>query len=319
MFNMNEYLFLQKNKSNQVRLDSFVSESLGVSRSKAQKLILDKLVSVNGELKKKNHILKNGDKIIVNHRGDEEYVAGNASATCDYELDIIEETPDYIAVNKPSGLVVHPDCSHPTGSTLIDLVVSRFPEISKVGDDPTRPGVVHRLDKLVSGVMIIARTQNMFDHLKNQFKNHTIQKKYIALVHGAVIPEFDSIDYTISRKKTGFMSAHTDKSIGKDAITEIEVAQRFPNSTLLHVFPRTGRTHQIRVHLFAYGHPIIGDNIYSNSKTKRLSIDKKINRPFLHAHSIGFKDTRDTQRFHVADMDLVLQSFLDELNKKYGK
>lgn len=298
------------------RLDLFiVSQFSEYSRSWVQKSIERGEILINQKVVKKNYILKNGDEIKLVP------VKVTKKTHKEFELDIIFECPDYIIVNKPSGWVVHSDRTHPVGSSLIDSIVNRFPDITSIGPDPKRPGIIHRLDKLVSGVMVIARTQEMFDHLGKQFRERTIIKQYQALVHGVVPEPNFFIDYSIERKKSGFMAAKTDKKSGREARTEVSLVTQYTHSSLISVHLVTGRTHQIRVHLFAYGHPIVGDPVYMSKKYKTTKLNSMLHRPFLHAFSLGFTDLNNHERVFTAplpeELTLVLSTL--KVTKKPNK
>jgi 23S rRNA pseudouridine1911/1915/1917 synthase len=206
--------------------------------------------------------------------------------------ELIYETPDYVVLNKPAGVLVHrvkiKDGETRDEPTLADLVAERYPEVKKVGDDPeTRPGIVHRLDKETSGVIIVARTQEYFEYLKKLFQDKKITKKYTALVYGDVKENEGVIDKSIGLKSgTIKRTVHGGRMV-KEAITHYKVIGRYDGYTLLEVFPKTGRTHQIRVHLASIGHPIVGDSLYGGKKEKRS--DTGAGRQFLHAGSIEFE------------------------------
>lgn len=302
------------------RLDLFLKEKYnnlsaqaGLSRSFLQKKIKDGDVKVNGEKSAVHRFLKEGDLVESGIRNQELGIGVEgkhpsfAKATegkkikklRNYKLDIIAETDDYLVINKPCGLVVHPvkpplappyKRGESDGHTLADILIAKYPKIKKVGEDAARPGIVHRLDKDVSGVMVIAKMQEMFMHLKKQFQERTIKKEYIALVYGKIEKPNGIINFPIARsEKDGVkMAARPLNQGGREAITEFTVLKHLPKWTLLSVQIKTGRMHQIRVHLNAYGHPIVGDNIYKPKKLKPT--DKFGNRLFLHAWHLEFTD-----------------------------
>jgi 23S rRNA pseudouridine1911/1915/1917 synthase len=185
---------------------------------------------------------------------------------------IIYEDENILAVNKPAGFLVHPareGISKPP--TLVDRLIKNYPEIKNVGEDQMRPGIVHRLDKDTSGILIIAKNQSAFEFLKKQFQERKIKKTYIALVKGRVKNKKGIIDSPVKRyAKT------------RDALTEYKVLKRFQNYTLLEVLPKTGRTHQIRIHLKTIKHPVVCDKLY----TKKPDCPFDLKRHFLHALSL---------------------------------
>jgi 23S rRNA pseudouridine1911/1915/1917 synthase len=227
------------------------------------------------------------------------------------EPEIISETPDYLVINKPAGLAVHGG-GNLKEATLADWLVSRYPKIKTVGDDPARPGLVHRLDKDVSGLMVIAKNKKSFASLKGQFKDREVNKEYIALVHGRLINDSGKIDFPITRSQGGYKMAAIPTNAsdllnrrhpkGRDqgnieswfksrqALTEFSVLQRFVNYTLVRVTIKTGRTHQIRVHFFAYGHPLAGDELYCTKKTSAKNKKINLGRVFLVAAHLEFRD-----------------------------
>lgn len=204
-------------------------------------------------------------------------------------IKIIYEDKDFIAVDKPPGIVVHPDDKHPLEQTLIGKITVKYPEIKKVGEDIKRPGVVHRLDKDTSGILLIAKTQDGFKYFKNIFQAGEIKKSYLALVKGAVKTKKGVISGFLGRTKTGFFGTYKLKGKERAATTEYKVLKTFKNSlgefSLLEVYPKTGRTHQIRVHLKSIGCPIVCDKIYGGRKTV---CPFGLSRQFLHARSLEF-------------------------------
>lgn len=218
------------------------------------------------------------------------------------DIEIIYESPDYIVVNKPAGLLMHKVRVKGGGTreepTLADWIAERYPEIKTVGDDPeTRPGIVHRIDKETSGVVVIARNQEYFEYLKDMFNKKNMAKTYVALVHGEVESNEGTIEKPIGIKSgTVKRTVHGGKMV-KEAITDYKVLKRYEGSasasqerdgyTLVEARPRTGRTHQIRVHLASIGHPIVGDKLYGGKKEKKSLIGA--DRQFLHAGSLEFE------------------------------
>lgn len=224
---------------------------------------------------------------------------------------IIVETNDYLVINKPAGLAVHGG-GNLKEPTLADWLIVYYPKIKKVGDDLARPGLVHRLDKDVSGLMVIAKNQKTFLYLKDQFKNREVNKEYLALVHGKIAPDEGIINFPITRSQSGYKMAalptKTEELLsrrhprGRDqgnidswfkarqALTEFTVLKRFVNYTLLRINIKTGRTHQIRVHFFALGYPLVGDDLYTTKKTKAKNKKLNLGRVFLVADNLTFRD-----------------------------
>jgi len=204
------------------------------------------------------------------------------------EPKIIYEDKNQLVISKPAGLLVHRALQTKGGvSCLTDWLVEKYPKIKKVGDEPIlRPGIVHRLDRETSGVLIVAKTQGAFDFLKKQFQEREVKKTYVALVFGNIKKDEGVIDLFIGKSKKDFRKFITgDRARGtlREAITEYKVLERFKGYTLVEVFPKTGRTHQIRVHMKAIGHPIVGDSLYAPKNAKH-PLD--LTRHFLHARSL---------------------------------
>lgn len=226
------------------------------------------------------------------------------------KLRIIAETDDYLVISKPAGLVVHGG-NGITEPTLTDMLEKKYPNLRKIGDDPARPGIVHRLDKEASGLLVIAKTNAMFDALKQQFKNRTVKKTYAALVYGNIIRDNDEINFPIARSAQGYrMSARPQNQEGRTAATEFTVVKHFINYSLLSVQIKTGRTHQIRVHLAAYNHPLVGDTLYGTPRTKELNKKLGLNRIWLHAQTLGFSDLRGEWREFKSEVPEELKEML---------
>ncbi len=225
--------------------------------------------------------------------------------------EIIYEDENYLVINKPAGLIVHggPGIKE---ATLTDWLISYWPKIKSVGDDHSRPGLVHRLDKEVSGLMVVAKTQESFLDLKQQFKDREINKHYLALAHGQLEPASGEINFAIKRSSRGHKMAalplNTESLLsrqrprGRDkgniegyfqarpARTEFQVIKRFANYSLAEVKIETGRTHQIRVHFLALGHPLAGDPLYYNKASQGRNRKLNLGRIFLVANRLSFKD-----------------------------
>jgi 23S rRNA pseudouridine1911/1915/1917 synthase len=312
------------NKAGETRLDVFLVSKLKITRSQVQKMIDENKIEINGKTPKKyGEKVKEGDKVSLKHENIKTLKQKPATITQEdkpvAEAQIIAETPDYIVVNKPTGLLTHPTQANEKES-LAAWLIKKYTEIKKVGEDEMRPGIVHRLDKEASGLMVIARTQKMFEHLKNQFKERTINKEYLVLVHGKVEREEGVIDFPISRSDTAEKMAAVPETvhgqpteIGKEAKTEFWVEKHFVNFTLLRVKIHTGRTHQIRVHMFAYNHPVVGDPMYFQRKQKRVW-DEKCGRLFLHSTKLGFTNLDGEQVEYESPLPNELNNFLDKLS-----
>lgn len=237
-------------------------------------------------------------------------------------INIIADKDAYIVVEKPSGLLAHETSAGET-ETLSRWIIEKYPEISYVGEDAKRPGMMHRLDKEASGIIVIAKTQEMYNLIKKQFQKRTIEKEYIVLVHGIISADHGVIDFDIDRGREGRMASRpkTDalrvKNVphiqkGKEAITEFFVEKRFARFTLLRVKIHTGRTHQIRVHMLAYNHPVVGDKVYVNSKLN-LKRDKELGRLFLHAARLCFDDLKGSRVCYESPLPENLLLFLAKL------
>jgi 23S rRNA pseudouridine1911/1915/1917 synthase len=245
--------------------------------------------------------------------------------------EIIAETEDYLVINKPAGLAVHGG-GNLKEATLADWLIARYPKIRAVGDDPARPGIVHRLDKEVSGLMVVVKNQKSFLGLKKQFQDRTIIKEYTALAHGQISKEDGEINFPIKRSSEGYKMAalplgadnlltrHQPKNrdqgniegvfAARDALTEFQVIKRFINYTLVRVKIKTGRTHQIRVHFFAYGHPLAGDDLYFTKKSRAINKKLNLGRIFLFADHLSFLNLRGEKQDFRLDFPPELKAAL---------
>ena len=252
------------------RLDAVVSSLLGITRSQAQKKIKTALVLVNSQKAKPNKIVVQGDKIIVKEEIPQKEVEKPA-------VDIIYEDENIIVLNKQPGIVVYPDESHKSG-TLLDAIKDKM-QVS----DEERPGVVHRLDKDTSGLIVFAKNSKSEQELKKLIKDRKFEKTYLALVWGKIQPEKGSIDIPIKRSEKDRKKMEASVS-GREALTKYELIKYIANMSYLKVRIITGRTHQIRVHFAGIGYPVVGDKVYVK---KDDSLGLK--RQFLHAHELVFE------------------------------
>ena len=286
------------------RLDTALAKHLGVSRAKAQRAIKDGRVFVNGSAAKAHALLATDAVIEVSP----EVIADTQHADIP-KLEIIFENDDVLVVNKPAGLLVHPTlASHEP--TLMDAAVIHDPKIKGVGGDSTRSGIVHRLDREASGVMIVAKNDRAHRFLKAQFKERKTDKHYTVLVLGKVKDQHGTINFPIARSTThARMAARPLSQEGKDAITHYEVVKRFTTSTLLDVHIETGRTHQIRAHVFALGHPVAGDKLYVRKGVKPVAAP----RLFLHATSLTVTLPEGETKTFTSPLPAALEQALTDL------
>jgi 23S rRNA pseudouridine1911/1915/1917 synthase len=287
------------------RLDKFVSENCpGLSRSQAQKLIADGDVVVNGLMEKASHKTEIGEKIEITIPPP----APTGLLPEAIPVKILYEDADLLVIDKPAGLTVHPAPGHPS-HTLVNAVLSHLNEIEDEGDI-TRPGIVHRLDKDTSGVMLVAKNNVALANLADQFKARTVKKTYITLVKGILRPDKGVIDAPIGRDSGDRKKmAVTGESRGRAARTNYRVIRYVGKNSLLEITPETGRTHQIRVHLAAIGYPVFGDITYGKKSAF-------LNRQFLHAHKIGFNLPASGKWVEFkSPLPLDLEQALQELDK----
>ncbi len=270
------------------RLDAFLAMHIeGWSRSRLQRLIEDGDVLVGGRKVKAAYKLKALEEIDV----DLVATPPGSFGPEDIPIDVIYEDDDLIVVNKPAGLVVHPAAGNPSG-TLANALAYHFERLSSRAGS-IRPGIVHRLDKGTSGLMVVAKTEAAHENLSDQFRARSVRKSYVALVHGVTTRESGKIDQPIARDPRN-RTRMAVVSGGRTALSIFRVRTRFHQFTLLDVELKTGRTHQIRVHLSWLKHPVVGDDLYGGGrdnmvKDPRLRSEiRKLNRQFLHAERLGF-------------------------------
>ncbi len=288
------------------RLDKYLQSQLDISRSQIKKAILSGQIVVNSKTSSVHHWLKAGDKILYQPK--KEIKDGKFIA----EPKIIDQNSEFVVIDKP-----HDMLSHPTDkgeiNTLSDWVIKEFTQAKKVGDDPGRPAIVHRLDKEVSGLMVVPLTQDSYDSLKEQFQKRTVKKEYLALVHGRLKNDQGEISQPLERdKKTGLMKVQSGRLAGRPALTTYQVVKRFINYTLVKVQIKTGRMHQIRAHFYSIGHSIVGDRLYQTKdiRKKKKVLDKRI---FLHADFLKFRDLAGEWCSYRLPLPHILEEFLNKL------
>ncbi len=292
------------------RLDHFLTSNMESTRSQIQKLIEAGSVRVNGDVAKSNRRLETDDVIFY----PEAEVITHAKTEVAPILEILYQDDDILVINKPAGLLVHEAFKNEMRATVVDALLESFPEVADVGDDPKRPGIVHRLDKDVSGVMAIAKTQAGFEHLKRQFQERTLTKEYLALVYGSLPKDHDVITLHVTRSKAkGRMVARPESQEGKEAHTEYDVLERLNTTTYVRVKILTGRTHQIRVHFQAIGYPIVGDKLYKVKGMKFRPIE--LDRLFLHATKLTLRLMNGHEKTFETGLPNELERLLRSLKK----
>ncbi len=260
------------------RLDKYIASRLPrLSRSAIKRLIEKGLVAVEGKARKASYKVKAGEEISILVPKEEPLELRAESIP----LDVIYEDEDVIVVVKPAGMVVHPSCGHNKG-TLAGAILALCPDLAGVGER-LRPGIVHRLDKDTSGLVVVAKNEGALRNLREQFKKREVKKVYVALVEGRLEPERGAIEAPIGRDPRQRKKMSVVRG-GRYSLTLYKVVEYFDEHTLLEVEPKTGRTHQVRVHLSFIGHPLVGDPIYGFRK-QRLNVS----RQFLHARTLGFR------------------------------
>lgn len=260
-------------ENEKIRIDKYLSEKLDLSRSKIQKLIDNKKVIVNNETVSANYKIKMGDLIEVNDDLNYEINIEKENIP----LDIVYEDDYLLIVNKESGMVTHPAPGHYT-KTLVNALLYKF-DISSTTD--IRPGIVHRLDKDTSGLMVVAKNEKTHEKLSEMIKNKEVKRHYIALVEGVIQHETGTIDAPIGRDQYDRQKMAVTDINGKDSITHFKVLKRYKDKTLVECILETGRTHQIRVHMKYINHPVVNDPIYNKKKSDDFG-------QMLHSKSIEF-------------------------------
>ena len=287
------------------RLDTYVSNYFeDITRTTAQRLIEEGNILVNEKKQKVSYKVSIGDVITIEEIEPQEIEL----KAQEIPIEIVYEDNDIIVVNKPKGMVVHPANGNPDGTLVNAIMAICKDSLSGIGGE-IRPGIVHRLDKDTSGLLIVAKNDKAHVNMSEQIKNHEVKKTYIALVRGVLKENEATIDMPIGRSNSDRKKMAVDKN-GRNAITHIKVLKRYDKYTLLEINIETGRTHQIRVHLSHIGYPVIGDYIYSNGKNEFGVIGQ-----CLHAKELEFKHP-------VTGKDMILEAkvpqYFEEILKKLG-
>jgi len=293
------------------RLDVFLAEAVDdLTRSYIQKLIETGKVTVNGAPAKAHYKLKEGDHVDV-EVPDPEPLEVNPEAI---PLNIVYEDDCLVVIDKPAGMVVHPAPGH-SGGTLVNALLHHCKDLAGIGG-VERPGIVHRLDKDTSGLIVAAKTDTCMQSLTRQFKERDIQKVYLAFAKGTFESKTGVIDSPIGRHKIHRKKMSTRASAGREAETRYEVIQQLDGFTYIRLFPKTGRTHQLRVHLASIGHPILGDGLYGGTLGPGLP---RISRQALHAHRLELTHPITGQVFKwespiPSDMQALLSGYQNSEN-----
>lgn len=290
------------------RVDKALADALPeLSRAQCQRLLKEGRVFIDSRPVKGSKRLEGGEQVVI----DLPKVESSEIEPQAIPLDIIFEDEDLILINKPAGTVVHPSAGHESG-TLVNAVLAYCPDLPGVGGEK-RPGVVHRLDKNTSGLILFAKNDHALRYLQRQFKDRTVVKVYQALVYGVLSQNEILIDAPIGRdpkdRKRMAVIPPESSARSRAALTRIKTMTRFDEYTLLECHPLTGRTHQLRVHLAFAGYPIVGDGVYGRRKQQLLA-----GRHFLHAGMLTFRrPSDDREKTFSSPLPLELQSILDEL------
>lgn len=261
----------------QIRIDKYLIETLNISRSKIQRMIESGDIKVNDQKVKSSYLVKKNDQIFIN----EDYTEEVDIVPQNIPLDIVYEDDYLLVVNKPSGMVVHPAAGNYT-NTLVNALMYHCNNLSTINGN-IRPGIVHRIDADTSGLLLVAKNDEVHNDLAKQISEKTVLRKYIALVQGIILEDTATIDAPIGRSTKDRKKMDVTDINSKDAITHIRVLERYKKATLIECTLETGRTHQIRVHLNYINHPVVNDPVYGYKH-----LDDKEFGQMLHAKTIGF-------------------------------
>lgn len=290
------------------RLDAWISEceELGISRSYAAALIKEGKVLVNDASCKASTKLRSGDRVAVTVPAPR---ALNVEAE-EIPLNIVYEDADILIINKPKGMVVHPAAGH-AGGTLVNAVMHHCGDRLSSINGVLRPGIVHRIDKNTTGLLVVCKNDLAHTSLAAQLKEHSITRRYVAIVHGNIREDSGTIDAPIGRSKTDRKKQAIDRINGRHAVTHYRVLERFGLYTLVECILDTGRTHQIRVHMASIGHPLLGDDVYGPKKCPF-----KLEGQCLHAQTLGFQHPSSGEYIEFSsDYPVYFQEMLEKLRR----
>lgn len=286
-----------------IRLDQYLANSLDRSRSKIQKDIKEGFVCVNGKTVNSSYILNIDDEISITER---QNIDSNIKSS-DIDVDVVYEDEYLLVINKQSGLVVHPAPGHYT-DTLVNALATKF-KLSNMDSD--RPGIVHRIDKDTSGLMLVAKDEKTHEKLSEMIKNKEVERIYISLVHGVINHDTGTIDAPIGRDPNNRQKMCVTDKNSKDSITHFKVLKRYKDKTLVECKLETGRTHQIRVHFNYINHPVVGDPIYGK-KTNVTEFGQ-----YLHSKSIRFTHPITNQELYFeVDLPKEFKDMLENLENE---
>lgn len=309
-----------------MRLDHYLVEQLpDVSRTHIQKMIKQEYITVNGKLEKANYRLQVGDLVIAKPLDIEPDL--DSIIPEDISLNILFEDEDIIIINKQAGVVVHPGKGNYTG-TLVHGLKHHCKKLSTL-NDVLRPGIVHRLDQETSGVMVVAKTNNAHSNIAAQFQDRTVEKTYVGISWGRWIDKEGCIDVSLKRNRKNPTTFCVDES-GRNAVTHFRVLQEFRYMSVVEFYPKTGRTHQIRIHAMHMNHPIVHDEKYNGgvNRTKGFLPEvqrdikllvKKLGRHALHAKQLSFNHPVSGERVNFTEeLPQDMQTMIDHMQTHYG-
>lgn len=294
-----------KVQTSDIRLDKYLSENTDYSREFIQKLIHDERVLVNEKKQKASYKVNLGDEVVIN---DEGFVQEMDIKPVEMDLNIVYEDNDIMVIDKPSGLVVHPGSGN-YDNTLVNGLLYYTKNLSDINGE-VRPGIVHRIDKDTSGLLLVAKTNKAHEILSEYFKSKRVKREYIALLNGVFKNGSATIDAPIGRDKKNREKMCVTEENSKNAVTHMKVLKRYPKNTLVSCILDTGRTHQIRVHMAYIGYPVHNDPVYSHDKTTEFG-------QFLHSYKMSFEHpiTGEQMEF-ISELPKEFLDYLEEIEEK---